>query len=176
MPRLLTFVTCFFWLSAFTLMALTAAGHGLGQAPAAGHSFFPALLNSDMGLALGYGLAACGFLWAFATVIFDNGDTPGDVDTAVTASCAAGILVLAASLLVSAGRGETEAALYSIVAVIGLLATANTAHSERRAIELVERADEAARVASRMALGAAHDAMLSRISGRPGSPAQGEER
>ena len=175
MPRLLTFVTCFFWLSAFTLMALTAAGHGLEQPAGAVHSAFPAFLNSDIGLALGFGLSACGFLWAFVTVIFDSGDAPGDVDAAVTAACAAGILVLAMSLLVSAGRGETEAALYAIVAVIGLLATANTAHAERRSIELVERADQAAQLASRMALGAAHDAMLSRISGRPAKPASGED-
>lgn len=169
MPRLLTFVTSFFWLCAFTVLAFVTAGEAGGDwisGTGADHGGLSVLTRSGTVLALAYGLTAAAFLWSFVTVIFDNGDAPGDTDWAVRAACGAGILSMAASLLVVAGEGGLQSALIPLVTVAGLLATANAALGERRAIELTVNVNEAALLANRMALGAAHNAMLSRISGR----------
>ncbi len=179
MPRLLTFVTSFFWLCAFTVLAFVAASEAGAEWMAgagAGLDGLSVLTRSGALLALAYGLTAAAFLWAFVTVIFDNGDAPGDVDWALRAATAAGILSMAASLLVLAGEGGLEAALIPFVTVVGLLVTANAAHGERRAIELTVKVNEAALLANRMALGAAHNAMLSRISGRPEADMPGTRR
>lgn len=137
------------WTVVFALSALSAA-------PAEAGPLLPAAA-----LAIGYGLAAALFLWAALAAW--GGERCDEIAALAVASAA---LVLAASVAVS-GIAGAAAMQVAALGVTWLVIRAEASHEPAP-----PPADRSGEVARRLALGAAHGSMLSRLSQR--GPAGGE--
>jgi hypothetical protein len=182
--RVLAFAISFFWTTAFALLALAAAGM-IPSGPDR-MAIIVATGGQAPALAVGFLLVSAAFLWAFVTVLFDEGGVKGDVDWVFRIAAASGVLLTTIVLLLLAPRQPIEAmtaALFAIAlllaprqpieamtaalfAIAALAASMSAVDAERRALERTESRDEVDAVAGLMAAGAAHNTMLSVISQR----------
>lgn len=174
MPRLIAFSTCFFWMAVHLLAALAALrmvpSGFLGVAlPDPGSAAGPA---GRIVFAIAFGAVAAGFLWAFAVVIMGEGVAQPDVAVAVNAAFAGAILLAGASLLILPvlADGSVIRALVTNVAALG--ASYAAIHAEEERVQS-GRAEQVNALARRMAVGAAHDTLLTALSGHAGA---GRER
>lgn len=175
MPRLIAFTTSFFWMCAFALLALSSSGvidmQGQGLSAyfsVTGREAGSVGMFTSIVLTAGYSGVSAAFLWVFATVLLDDRTSLINVDEVARIAFAAGIMVLAVTMILLATAGIPG--MLTIVALMtgALAASAGAITGERRVQEITGYLDETSRIASRMALSAAHNTMLSRISGRNG--------
>jgi hypothetical protein len=162
--RVLAFAISFFWTTAFALLALAAAGM-IPSGPDR-MAIIVATGGQAPALAVGFLLVSAAFLWAFVTVLFDEGGVKGDVDWVFRIAAASGVLLTTIVLLLLAPRQPIEAMTAALFAIAALAASMSAVDAERRALERTESRDEVDAVAGLMAAGAAHNTMLSVISQR----------
>ncbi len=166
MPRFIAFAISFFWMSVFAVLAMAAAGvieTGKGGG----------ILVNFAGMAtpvfvVGFLLVAAAFLWAFIATIFDDGQAPGDVDWIVRVAVASAVVVSTFALLFLAPFAPEDALAGALLAIAALGASVSAVDAECRIAMRRSVADKVGVVAGRMALGAAHNTMLSAISQRGG--------
>lgn len=121
-------------------------------------------------MAFGSGLAAVLFMWMTLALVFDRRGLTGDADEVARLAFATATGLLTLALL--AGMALPLSGLLSTVSLLlaALLVSYVAVHAERRAMpEPWQPPDAGEERASIMALGAAHNSLLSRLSGREGA-------
>jgi hypothetical protein len=177
MPRILTSFLTFHWAAAFALLSMVCIMGGNGAAQALGMLGLgendlagPAGISASAFISLASALCSMLFFWAFATSVFSDNEVHGDGDVLRLAFASAALLI---SFLMVCGSVNFVAGVYPIVAtyLAALLASYLAIQAERLAAMMsVSPSGGDIRAAARlMALGAAHSAMLSRLSGRDDS-------
>lgn len=170
MHRILTFFLGLHWVAHFGILAVASAGLSSSGAPALGTTAPPAGFDAVLGtaMALGFGIAAVLFIWMLVTVLFDRRPFPGDTDDVARLAFAVATGML--TLLLFTGADEPVIGLMPAVSlqIAALLVSYVAVNAERRFAGRATRV-EGASGANSMALHAAHNTMLSRISGRSGA-------
>ncbi len=177
MRHLLGSFLTFHWAAAFALLAMACVFGSAGGASNALDILGIALpdenavtvgSSSSVFLSVTFALVAALFLWAFLTLFLCEPSDQGDPDavTRVAFAAAAGVL----SLMLVLGVMRADAGIFPVIAAV--LAAITTSYlaiqAERWAALLIASPEEQdpQAIARSMAIGAAHDAALSRISGR----------
>jgi hypothetical protein len=170
MHRILTSIVGFHWAAQFGLIAAAAAGLISPDQRLAGYGAgFPAELGETLaaGTALGFGLAAILFSWLLVSALFDRRMPAGETDDVARLAVAMAVGMLTLLVIAAAAGSLTISASVLLLQVAALLVSYLAIDAERRhALESVE--DAPLTGASSMALSAAHNALLIRISGRSG--------
>jgi hypothetical protein len=188
MRHILTILIAFHWMAVFALMAVVSTLHPehgifaalslLGAAPTP-----DATLSGGGPLVAGFfsfafAVAGILFLWTLATAIFDAGFPYRDHEHVARLAFAGGIAVF--SLLLAGAAVFSVPALFATGAsvIAALLVSYVCVFAERLAASVFGTPSDAdLRAAARlMAAGAAHGALLSRISGRAGGAMAGGAR
>lgn len=181
MPRLITFFVAAYWTTFFAILALASVGEVAGEnvpllaglVPAA-----PSPLPGTAGwavsaiLAIGFLLVAVLFLWTLATTIFEGARKRGDGDGIARMALCAAACMMAGLLVVGVASGMRDT--FSVVSTqlvallvshVAILADAGRAAEREREALAVKGGS-----ARTMALGAARNSMLSRLSHRDPGP------
>ncbi len=175
MRRILIGVLSVHWLVIFGLLAgatMLCATDGA----AALNSF--GLPGGDMpsgslayaGLALGCSLVALLFLWTLVSLLADEGKFPDETDEIAPIAFGAGVAMCTVMMVMSA-LGAAVWLLSSIAVQMGaLLISYLVFYADRRASfrRMSVARDDVRATAARMALGAAHNSLLPRLSGSVG--------
>jgi hypothetical protein len=185
MRYILTMLIAFHWMTVFAMLAVVStvepehgilsALHFLGATPlpeaheAGGGPLAAALL------ALAFGVASLLFLWTLLTVALGDGSFGSQAEQVARRAFGCGVGAL--SLLLLGGTMFPVSGLFvtSSVALAALLASYLAVYAECWAVSFFAAPDDAdLRAAVRvMAAGAAHSAMLTRLSGRtPTEPSE----
>lgn len=173
MPHSLSILLPFHWMVAFCMFAAVcssgsdgfSAFMGFVDASSAGH--FAG--NTTLSLLFGVTFALVGalFLWCFVTAFTAGGDFPGDYEN--VAAKAFGIAISAMTVLLVTSFSRNAHVVVATAALTAALAASYAAViNERRAMALGAAAsvDELHAVVKRVALGAAHASLLSKLTGR----------
>lgn len=180
MPRILSFCLALHWTVLFGLLAARMAGAFVDNSFEPLHSGPGALLSQAASLALqghfaavmalGSGLAAILFLWMAVTLLFDRRGLTGDADDVARLAFATATGLLTLTLV--AGTALPPSRLLSTVSLLlsALLVSFIAVRAEARAVaERMPGADAGEANPNIMALSAAHNSLLSRLSGREGA-------
>lgn len=170
--RFSTFVA-FFWAVVFAILAWEVVASINDNSVIAVRVFDARmLLEGDVaaltciGLAAGFTTSALLFVWCALLGVYDVGTEDGDQAFAMAHGAVAGFVTLCAALVLfliwpSEGQG------FSIIGALGLLAISCVAGAiEKNRAEAPEPAGATNDAPRSMALGAAHNSLLSRITGR----------
>ena len=178
MRHILTMLIAFHWMTVFAMLAIVSTvdpEHGvlaalrflgavpLPEASALGGGPLAAAL-----LAVVFAVASVLFLWTLLTVSLGDGPFGSETEAVARRAFGSGIAVLSL-LLIGAGLLPVSGLFVtSAVALAALLASYLAVHAERWAVSSLSSPDHAdLHAAVRvMAAGAAHNAMLTRLSGR----------
>ena len=173
MPLSLSILLPFHWMVAFCLFAAVCSGGadgfstfiGFVDASSSGHFAGNASLSLFFGVI--FTLVAALFLWCFVTAFTAGGDFPGDYENVAAKAFGIAVAAITALLLTSFSRNA-----HMVVATAALTAALAASYAavinERRAMALGAAAavDEIQAVVKRVALGAAHASLLSKLAGR----------
>jgi hypothetical protein len=177
MRYILTMLIAFHWMSVFGMLAVV-------QTVEPEHGIFPALRflgatplheMGDAGgplaaalMALGFAVASLLFLWTLLTVALGDGFFGSQAEEVARRAFGCGVGVLSALLAGGALFPVSGLFVTSSVALAALLVSYLAVYAERWAVSFFSAPDHAdLRAAVRvMAAGAAHSAMLTRLSGR----------
>lgn len=179
MPRIISFVTIFFWMTFFAVLAAAAAGQaGLAPPRVAQMAAVSGLVPSDPAsayvFAIVYGLVAASFLWAFATVMFEDEPQSGDCLHAARIAIASAVLALSGTFVTMAVSPSGAVFMAVPLAAAALLATAGAVADEQRMARVEHEETSAQALLARRAVGAAHDVMLASLAGRSANHDRGE--
>lgn len=170
MHRILTFFLGLHWMAHFALLAIWATGSGNPPASNWLDAVGPDGANGGMAMVvtLGFALTAVLFLWMLVAVLLDRRMSE-EADDVARLAFAAGTGIL--TLVLLADLQPTTGLMPAVSLQLGALLVSYVAIcAERRSfIDRASFKDDAEAGASSMALGAAHNAMLSRFSARPGA-------
>lgn len=172
MHRILTFFLGLHWMVHFALLAVWATGSS-GKPLLPAYAWFGAAGADGPGwrlaMALGFGLAAVLFIWMLVTVTIDRRESEETDDVARLAfAVATGILTLV--LIAGATQPATDLMPAISLQLGALLISYVAVCAEQRSVSgRTAGENDAEAGAGVMALGAAHSAMLSRLSARPGA-------
>jgi len=178
MRHILTLLVAFHWMAVFALLAIVSTlnpEHGI----LAALSFLGAAPTPDAYLSGGgplvagffsfaFTVAGVLFLWTLATAFFSEGFPHGDAEGIARLAFGSGIGVFSFLLLGGALLSVSGLFVVSAIAVAALLASYLAVFAERWVVSILSMPNDSdLRAAARlMAAGAAHGALLSRISGR----------
>lgn len=187
MKRILAFFVLAFWSAFFGVLAFIALTDNGGAAALVYRALDlgpwtarPTPIDSPFyvgALAFGVILAAVLFVWTLLSMLFEKADADGDADDLARLAFGVGtgmILVLMAAGAAIGGQGPFVAASIHVVALmvsyLAMRAEARHAAAASPARPQVYPDGLSQQPVVRlMALGAAHNSMLSKLSGRPGA-------
>lgn len=181
MPRLIALFVAAYWMAFFCLLALAALGEVEGDGLLvlgprdAGSEAAGLAAGSPFSMVLAVALlvVAALFLWTLVTTILQRGDPRGEGDDVFGIAFAAAAAMMAVLLLAGTLEGVDGIFASASLQLLALLVSYVAIEAERRRMahrdhDEMTQTEATARV---MALGAAQDSLLSRLSGRdPGSP------
>jgi len=184
MRYILTILIAFHWMAVFAMLAVVStvdpeqgilpALRFLGAIPLddAYHAGGGPLAAGFLAFALAVGSLL--FLWTLLTVSLGDGSFGGETEVVARRAFGCGVGVLSVLLIGGGMLAVSGLFLTSAVALAALLVSYLAVYAERWAVSFFSAPDDAdLRAAVRvMAAGAAHSAMLSRLSGRAGSEAR----
>lgn len=176
MRPLLTYLVPVYWMAAFALMAAQAVSHPVGLEVFPGSGVAPIVLEAGKAMnhgvstafSIAFGLVATLFLWTFLTAVLAAEDYPGGYEEVASIAFGGAVLMVTIALVVSAARGEGGVQGAGAFQLAALMASYVAVIAERRAFAAPKtpEADPFRAAARRMALGAAHSSMLTRLVGR----------
>lgn len=176
MRPLLTYLVPVYWMAAFALMAAQAVSHPAGLDLFPGSGVAPIVLEAgkamnhgvSTALSIAFGLVATLFLWTLLTAVLASEDYPGGYDEVASIAFGGAVLMVTVALVVTALRGEGGVQGAGAFQLAALMASYVAVIAERRAFAAPKASEEDTlrATARRMALGAAHSSMLTRLVGR----------
>lgn len=178
MRHILTIIIAFHWTAVFALLAVAsmlnpeqgilAALSFLGASPTPDAFFSGGGLLAAGVFSFAFAVASVLFLWTLATALLGESFPFGGSEHVARLAFCAGIAAFSLFLLCGPFLAAPHLFLTSTIAVGALLASYLTIFAERWSVSVsAAPADSDLRAAARlMAAGAAHGALLSRISGR----------
>lgn len=173
MPLSLSILLPFHWMVAFCLFAAICSsdsdGFGalVGFVDASSAGLFAGNAGLSMFFGVGFALVAALFLWCLVTAFTAGKDFPGDYESVAGKAFGIAIAAVTALLVISFSRNA-----HMMVATAALTASLAASYAavinERRAMALGAAAavDDIQAVVKRVALGAAHASLLSKLAGR----------
>jgi len=178
MRHLLTPFLALYWAVVFALLAYICLDGSRGVASALGglgvplqSGRFPGLDHVAVVAPLSISLliVAVLFCWAFVETLLNVATGPDAGEAVVRIAFASASFLLSAILIGGATQGINGLFMVVAIQMTALLASYVAVLAERRAwlAAPLRYRDDARLAASRMAVGAAHSSLLSRISGRP---------
>jgi hypothetical protein len=181
MPRIIALFVSAYWMAFFGLLTLAAMAEATGEVFLIFQSLsLPGALpvSAEAGpvlssaLAVGFLLVAVLFLWTLATALLQRSHGPGETDE--VARTAFGVAAGMMTVLLGVGVGYPVPGLFASASLqlLALLVSYVAIYAEqRRATHGGEDALSGTEATARlMALGAAHDSMMPRLSGRGPDP------
>jgi hypothetical protein len=181
MRYILTMLIAFHWMAVFAMLAVASmvdpeqgilpALRFLGAIPLEDSYYAGGGPLAAGFLALAFAVGSLLFLWTLLTVSLGDGVFGGETEAVARRAFGCGVGVLSVLLIGGGLLPVSGLFLTSAVALAALLVSYLAVYAERWAVSFFSAPDDAdLRAAVRvMAAGAAHSAMLSRLSGRAGS-------